>query len=1346
MNAITRNWQKLSFRLPALIAIFAAAAGLVSAGISYGVAHQSYVALAKDRMELVRNERARAVLSLIERYRIGLAALAAEPDIAARIDTFARAMQRLSVDQKKLLLEGYTTANPFPEDSRAAIRDAGDGSDYTALHKAAHERFLRLLQVQDLDDLLLVDPDGNVVYTVMKEADFGANLLNGPYHATNAAEVFRSALAARPPWDQAFADMQPYGPSKRPALFMGQAVRDATGQVAGVILIQLNNAKLRDVANHVQDLGETGEVYLVGPDATRRSQTRFARGELMTEKMTTESAIRSAAGFTKSVITTDYKGDDVVSSYAPLDLMGVRWGIISKIDTAEALAPLNIIVLATGTGVALSTLAISLLGYAGARRISRPLDESLRAMAKLSRGELDVEIGDGGAVTETREIATTLRAFRSSLVETRRLVSEVTEGQEQLTSLLDSSPTGVIVLSGENKVLFVNDPGAGILGRRKSEFVGQTFSFAEIAVDQEAIRRAIHIARRDGVVRDVPISVRTPEELALSISARRTTYKREETFLVWFSDVTEAKRLQVELEKAFAEAKDARIRTDAILAGTPDPILIVRGDSTIEYVNQQVQKVLGYTSLELVGQPIERLVPDRFRAGHPAHVQGFFTDGRLRQMGAGRELFALAKDGREIPVEIALSPIRTGGKPIVVALMRDITEQKQAQKTIREAKEAAEAATRAKSEFLASMSHEIRTPMNGVTGMAELLAQTALDDDQRHMVRTIRESGNALITVINDILDFSKIEAGKLTLERVPMSVVDAVEGVAATLTPSAAKKGIRVHVFVDPRLPSHVSGDPTRLRQILFNLGGNAIKFSDGKDVAMRAEPLDRNEAGKVWIRFKIIDRGIGISKENQAKLFQAFSQAESSTTRRFGGTGLGLAICKRLADMKGGTITVESEEGSGSTFTVDFPFHAAEEARSTKKERDLTGLHTLLVGSIPLRAEAIEAYLRDGGGTVTAVATLDEAVDAVGRSKLDSIMLDLGLDAGRQEEAVAALRKRGVAPAVMILLQDFQKRGARIQEEDVVTVDANPLIAYRVVSSVAVAAGRASPQIKNELDAAKLKPMKAPPPDEAAAMGQLILLAEDNPTNQDVIRRQLALLGRTCETVNNGEEALQAYRSGRYALVLTDCHMPVMDGYELTGRIRSLEQDAGKHIPIIAVTANALQGEAERCIAAGMDDYISKPIAMPALIGVLEKWMPTPRNAATAPIPAGPTLAATAATPSSTNGTGKLDAIDERAIKDMFGDDATTFKEILTSFLEPSRGIVGDIATAYEGRNAAAIRDAAHKLKSSARSIGAHALADLMAALEAAGKAQDWKKIEALTPNAREEFMRVEQYIGAL
>ncbi len=1461
-SSILARWRHLSFRLPALIVMFAAVTGLVGGSIAYTIAREGFIETAKERVELVRNERARAITTLVEDIRIGLASLVTRPGLAHDIRELSTELHKLGDKQREAVVAGYAANSPFPADSRSAVHDLGDGSGYSAKHKAVHDRLLTILQLKHLNDLLLVDLSGDVVYTTSKEAEFGTNLLSGTYRETGASDAFRRALAAQPPWEQVFVDMAHYAPSGGPAAFMSQAVRDDDGSVAGVLMFQLNSSKFRDVANHIQDLGETGEVYLVGADATRRSHTRFSQGALVSEKLTNEGAVRAAAGFTATAVGKNYGGRDVIAAYAPLDLMGVRWGIVSNIDLDEALTPLDAIAISTIAGVLLSTFIIALLGYASARRISRPLDSSLRVMDKLSRGNLHIEIEDGNGIFETRQISAALRTFHGNLVESQRLMSEVTASQEQLAGLLDSSPIGILVLSAGNEVLFVNDPAASILDRHKASFIGETFSFAHIAVVEAEASRMIIAARREGLVKEARFAVRTAErgEATLSLSVRRTPFKGKEAYLIWFSDVTEHERLQNEVAKALSDATSERARNDAILAGAPDPIVIVGADSVIEYVNIQIERILGYAPQELVGQSIETLLPERYRSGHSAKVLSFFEAGKVRAMGAGRELYALAKDGREIPVEISLSPVKAGDKSIVIASLRDVTTQKnaaaqikysnmmsdsaleltmsgywridyadpdyyisseraaaifgehpkeswryhltdewlsriaaadpkaaeatgkayaaalngelpfydavypyrrpvdgkviwlraigkierdgggkpkfmygvvqnithikEAEAELEKAKLEAEAATKSKSEFLAAMSHEIRTPMNGVTGMADLLAQTELSDEQRHMVRTIRESGNALITVINDILDFSKIEAGKMDLENVTMSITDAVEGVASTLTPNATKKSVRIQVFVDPNIPDVVHGDPTRLRQILFNLGGNAVKFSDGKDIEIRAEFAGKKDAENTWLRFSVIDRGIGISKENQAKLFQAFSQAESSTTRRFGGTGLGLAICKRLTEMMNGVIGVDSSEGHGSTFYVELPFHTADGAAPKQKPRDLRDLRVLVLGSSSPRAETIETYLTHDGAEVVATDTTEEALAALKQGpKIDSIMVDFRLDAGKQDKALATLRKAVGGKTPIILLQDYQHRGARIQDKDVVTVDANPLVRYRIISAVAVAAGRASPQIKSEDDAVRITHAKAPTADEAAQRGQLILLAEDNLTNQDVIRRQLNLLGYTCEIANDGVEALKAYKTGRYALLLTDCHMPEMDGYELTGSIRALEHGKGTRFPIVAVTANALQGEAERCLAAGMDDYISKPIAMPALVSALKKWMPPPQAQA-------PSVA----------------AVDARAIKDMFGDDDATFREILQSFVGPSQSIMAEIAAAKEQRTAVGVKDAAHKLKSSARSVGANLLADICVELEAAGKNGDWATIDTLSVKAHDAFGEVEHFISRL
>jgi PAS domain S-box-containing protein len=1469
-RAFSKYWNQLSFRFPILIVLFSVLVGVTVGAVALYVANNGLIESYKDNMKVLRNERSRAIAVEIESKQRLLETFAHAPVGINGLSEFGKAFRSLDETQRAALIQAYTEGNRFAKDNRIALIDAGDSSLYTQVHKTAHRPISHIVQLNKLYDILLVDLEGNVVYTAKKEADFGANLLRGPLKDELTGELFRKALAKTSPPTAVMADLRRYGPSdNKPALMMARALQSTAGEIIGVAIFQIdsNTEVLSAAANNTLNLGETGEVQLVGEDLLMRSDSRFSKGMTLVQKVDTYSPQRAIAGFEGVESTIDYRGQEVVSAYAPLDLMGVRWGVIAKIDLAEVQAPIRTIAALLLAGVVGSVVVIGSIGFAVTRSVSRPLKGAIAVLDQLTSGNHGVEVTFDEHVHEIRAIGNGLRTFKDGLIKTNALMAQVQKSQEQLANLLDSSPTGVIVLSNDNEILFANDPATYILGMDKSTFVGTTFSFADIAVSETDAHKMIGAARREGAIKGVELTVRVPDRdnAVLSVSVRRTAYMSKEAYLIWFYDITEQKRLQVEVESALSGATEARARTDAILAGTPDPIIIVRSDSVIDYVNDQVSKVFGYTPEEIVGQSIEKLIPRRFHTGHSSQVRGFFETGDIRLMGAGRELFALTKSGKEIPVEIALSPIKTGGKPVVVALVRDITAQKaaaaqikysnmmsdsalelttagywridyadpdyyisserasaifgeypkadwryhmndewmsrivvadpkaaeataknyndaldgkvpfydviypykrpvddkviwihaigkverdgsgkprfmygvtqditlvkEAETQLEHAKQAAEFATKAKSDFLASMSHEIRTPMNGITGMADLLAQTNLDDDQRHMIRTIRESGNALITVINDILDFSKIEAGKMDLENVTMSIVDAVEGAASTLTPNATKKGIRVQVFVDPKLPTTVHGDPTRLRQILFNLGGNAVKFSEGKDIQIRVEFAGKSDTARTWLRFSVIDHGIGISRENRSKLFQAFSQAESSTTRRFGGTGLGLAICKRLTEMMGGVIGVDSEEGRGSTFWVELPFQTAEDVKSGQTERDLRGLHVLLVGSESPRAEAITSYLSHWGAEISRAADAATAAAVItgnAGTKIDSVMVDLGLDSDRQESAIAAIRKAAVGNVPIILLQDYQNRGARIQDKDVVTVDANPLVRYRVISAVAVAAGRASPEIKSEDDAVKIQRVKAPTADDAHARGQLILLAEDNLTNQDVIRRQLNLLGYTCELADNGVQALKAYKTGRYALLLTDCHMPEMDGYELTGAIRNMESGSGMRLPIIAVTANALQGEAERCLAAGMDDYVSKPIAMPVLIAALRKWMPPPRE----------------------DDTPQRDkpAVDERAIKDTFGDDAATFKEILLSFVGPSQDIIAEIAAALKQRTASGVKDAAHKLKSSARSIGAHVLADICVALEAAGKTGDWATIDALAPKAREEFTEVELFINKL
>ncbi len=1294
------------------------------------------------------------------------------------------------------VIQTASTTREAMREFTQAFTQSGVGSDaYRQLDASYRDHFKRFVEDAGYYDLFLISPQGTVVYSQTHESDFATNLLSGPYRNSGLGTVTRQALNML---QSGVSDFEHYAPSDGAiAAFMAFPIV-VQGKIEGVLALQIYSERVFEVLTNNVGLGASGETVVTRledkdtalvmaplkdePDAALQLKIPLNTPPLSTAIWGGLHGQRGAG------LTMDYRGKEVVAAWRYLPRMG--WGMEVKMDADEVFAPVHRVRTLGLLILSLTLLAAILGAILFSRRMVTTLKTLSRSAQDIAAGNLQQRVPVEGW-DEIGQLARTFNAMTERLSasnrereaaenDLRKLNQELedrvaarTADLEQANAILISKEEETrsvvehmedcVVTADENGIILSTNPVMEkLFGYTREEVIGQDLGilmaephrskhesymvrYRLTGQGQEYISGAHGI----GIGREVEGLHKNGEPIALYLAVSEYFVGGKRYFTGLMRDIRERKQAEQALRGSEQRLR-AIVDNMAAFVGemTPDGVLVE--------INRVALEVGGLQSQDVIGKRLE----ETWWFSHSPVVQAQIREDIHLALGGQRvrhDLDTRIAGGDLMTIDFMLMPVYdTDGRVVkLIPSGIDISKRIRIMQDLEQARLEAEQANRAKSTFLAAMSHEIRTPMNGVIGMADVLQQTSLSGHQMEMVNLIRESAFALLDIIEDILDFSKIEAGKLEIEREPMSVMDVVEKACGTMESLAARKDVELTLFIDPAIPEEVLGDALRLRQVLVNLTNNAIKFSRVQQqpsrVSVRALLAEHGPV-QMTIEFRIADNGIGMNEETLARIFTSFTQGDASTTRRYGGSGLGLAISHHLVGLMGGEITVQSTPGKGSTFTVRLPFTPSPAKVATEgKAIDLTGLSCLVLGGAEGLGDDLAAYLKYGGAVVERVADLTAA-----RKRIDTLppgqwllVIDAGRDTPPVEELRAAYHSRhGLEPHFIVLEHGHHqpdmeprfvvvKRGrrhhGRSETVDLVTLDGDVMHRDLFLKAVAIAAGRAHEEEETLLVKAGVI---APSREKALQEGRLLLVAEDNEINQKVIRQQLALLGYAADVAGDGREALKRWESGNYALLLTDLHMPEMDGYQLTTAIRATE--LGKsHAPIIAFTANALKGEAEHCLDIGMDDYLSKPVQLVHLKAMLEKWLPAAKSGTE-------TIAAS-------NGAGVSSAtmvgpVDVRVLEALVGDDPAVIGEFLQDFRASSAKIALELRTAYQAGQTAAVGAAAHKLKSSARSVGALALGELCAQMEQAGKAGDTAALAALLPRFEAELAAVDKYIGSL
>jgi len=1209
-----------------------------------------------------------------------------------------------------------------------------------------------------VNDLYLIDDKGNVLYSVARKSDLGTNLINGDFSNSRFSESVKSTLKNS---QNQFSSYERYRASNEILTgFITAPIFDDFGDMLGVFAIQIKTDVIYDHLTEVSNYAEESNIgelhqYLTDEEGVLMSPVHNSDySEILNHKLDLErydNDSKIAGDINYDYRSYEYIGEDKIkylSLKKSISIKNVNYTLVSEIETEKALSSISDLGRLQILFVSISALIVIGVAYYRSCKIVKPISELTKITMDIASGETEklVKIdakNEIGQLADTFNYMQQVRLeYEQSLIESREKTNEVlTELNQQKFALDQHSIVAITDVKGT--ITFVNDLFSQVSGYSKEELIGQNHRLLKSGVHDKKFFHDMFQQLVKGETFHAEICNKAKDGHLYWVDTTIVPYVNKkgkpESYIAIRTDITRQKQVSLELieskeliNKALDDLNQQKFALDqhSIVAVTD-----VQG--TITFVNDLFTEVSGYSKEELIGQNHRLLKSGK-------HGKEFFRD-MFDQLIHGNtfhaEICNKAKDGHLYWVDTTIVPFMNDkGKPeSYIAIRTDITKQKQVEVELIKSRDDAEKAVIAKGEFLASMSHEIRTPMNGVLGMLGLLVNTKLDEDQLHRVRVAQSSGQALLSLINDILDFSKIEADKLDLEVIDFNLRGMLGDFAEAMAYTAQAKGLELVLDVTKVEASMVKGDSSRLRQILTNIVGNAIKFTSDGEIVVRAE-MQEMDNNKLLMNFYISDTGIGIPAEKVSSLFESFSQIDTSTTRKYGGTGLGLAIAKKLCVLMGGDISVKSVKGKGSVFKFSIVLEKSQTSQQVLPQIDVNKLNLLIVDDNVTNCEVLRGQLEHWGATVTeahsakqALKICDDRINNINNNFFDIAFLDMQMpemDGEQLGRAIISDERFSSMKLVMMTSMGFQEDVNKFADIGFSAYFPKPATTSDLFNALAVVA-EGGVVLDNVVPLVTHEYLQTLSQDGEQAVDQVItwsentrvLLVEDNHVNQLVAQGILSNLGLEAEIANHGLEALHRLKLSDddkpYDLILMDCQMPEMDGYEASRSIRSGKGgEQYRNIPIIAMTANAMQGDREKCLAAGMSDYLTKPIDSDALLNKLKQILI-------------PGLVKTSNNPvvnKDVSTESELLIWDKAAALHRLMGNGDLLNTVIDIFIKETPDRINELEQAINKSDSDIVSSVAHSLKGVAANISALELQKIAADLEASGRNMDIDKAAIL------------------